>query len=90
MLSQEKEITAWMAGQTAESAIDFNAASADVEMEEQAEPEEEKPIMVGISDKVKSADVKTLMDMGFSKPVSEKSLFMTANKGVEKAMDWIN
>jgi len=28
--------------------------------------------------------------MGFSKNVSEKALFMTANKGVEKAMDWIN
>ena len=44
--------------------------------------------MVGISDKVKSSDVKTLMEMGFSKPVSEKALFMTGNKGVEKAMDW--
>ena len=27
--------------------------------------------------------------MGFSKNVSEKALFMTANKGVQPAMDWI-
>lgn len=46
--------------------------------------------MVAISDKVKSADAQTLQDMGFSKNVSEKALFMTGNKGVEKAMDWIN
>jgi len=29
------------------------------------------------------------MDMGFSKAVAEKALFMTQNKGVDKAMDWI-
>jgi len=27
--------------------------------------------------------------MGFSKAVAEKALFMTQNKGVDKAMDWI-
>lgn len=27
--------------------------------------------------------------MGFSKAVAEKSLFMTQQKGIEKAMDWI-
>jgi len=54
---EEKELTAWMAGQTADSAIDFNA---DVEMQVEAEAEPEEPPMVGISDKVKSGDVKTL------------------------------
>lgn len=30
------------------------------------------------------------MDMGFSKNVSEKALFLTQQKGVQKAMDWID
>lgn len=30
------------------------------------------------------------MDMGFSKNVSEKSLFLTQNASLENAMEWID
>ena len=34
--------------------------------------------------------VNTLMEMGISKAVSEKSLFLTQAKSIEPALDWIN
>ncbi len=43
-----------------------------------------------ISSHVKANLVEQLMDMGFSKTVAEKSLFLTQNAGTENALEWID
>ena len=48
-----------------------------------------EPPKQSISGMVDQGHVNQIMEMGFSKVVAEKSLFMTQSKGVEKAMDWI-
>lgn len=59
---------------------------ADVEMKEDAP--EEKPQGQSISGLVNQEYVVQIVDMGFTKVVAEKALFMT-QAGVEKAMEWI-
>jgi hypothetical protein len=51
--------------------------------------EEEQPKGKPIGPLVNQEFVSIIMEMGFTKPVAEKSLLFTANQSVEAAMDWI-
>lgn len=73
----------------AELVADVVTDVVDVEMSEEAKPEEEKPVGQSISSMVNQGHTNQIMEMGFTKIVAEKALFMT-QAGVEKAMDWIN
>ena len=44
---------------------------------------------MSISSMVNQQEVTTLMEMGFSKDVAEKALFLVQGGGVPKAMEWI-
>jgi uncharacterized UBP type Zn finger protein len=44
---------------------------------------------MGISDKVNEEFNAILQSQGFSKNVAEKAIFMTGNKSVEAALQWI-
>lgn len=44
---------------------------------------------MSISGHVNQEQVKTLMEMGMSKAVAEKALFMTQGVSIEKALEWI-
>jgi uncharacterized UBP type Zn finger protein len=58
---------------------------------EGGEPKSDAPAQEGesISSLVDAAKAQELQAMGYSKVVAEKSLFMTQNKSVEFAMNWI-
>ena len=48
----------------------------------------EQPRGQSISSLVNQEHVKNLIDMGYTKVVAEKALFLT-QAGIEKAMEWI-
>ncbi len=48
----------------------------------------DEPTGSSISSLVNQEHVQTIIDMGFTKVVAEKALFLTQS-GVEKAMEWI-
>jgi len=58
----------------------------------EAEQESKKQESQSISSYVNQEHVKTLMEMGFSKAVAEKALFLIMHQGggVEKALEWID
>lgn len=58
-------------------------------MTEEQKPQEETAQGQSISSMVNAGHVNQIVEMGFSKVVAEKALFLT-QAGVEKAMDWIN
>lgn len=78
--------------------IDQHCDDADFEAEyiikpeDEAEPmevEAEPPTGQSISTLVDQIVVSSLVEMGYSKNVAEKSMFMTQSKGIDKALEWI-
>lgn len=66
------------------------------EMKDESQPtdaaaatEAEAPQGQSISSMVNQSEVTMLMDMGFSRNVSEKACFMVQGAGIERAMGWI-
>ena len=59
--------------------------------EEEKKKEEGKKFEEGmsISPYVKAEFVQQLLDVGFSKTVAEKALYLTGGASVEKALEWI-
>ena len=51
--------------------------------------EEEQPQGKPISGMVNQEQVTMVMEMGFSRNVAEKAIFMAQGAGVERAMGWI-
>jgi hypothetical protein len=80
------DIMAWETDRTSDSP--FNFGQADVEMSEETH-EEPKQEGMSISSMVNQQEVTMLMDMGFTKNVAEKALFLVQGGGVPKAMEWI-
>ena len=72
--------------QSEESPFDWEVPQAE-EMKDESEPQQ---IQKSISSLVKQDEVTMIMDMGFSKIVAEKSLFMVQGGGIPKAMEWID
>ena len=65
----------------------------DVEMTDEDKKEGEEtsaPQQKSISSMVNQQEATMLQEMGFSKIVAEKALFMVQGGGVPKAMDWID
>jgi len=50
---------------------------------------QQEPQGVSISAMVNQEEVSSIMEMGFSKTVAEKALFLTQGGGVPKAFEWI-
>lgn len=64
-----------------------------MEIDESSQPaaatEPAQPQGQSISGMVNQQEVTMLMDMGFSRNVAEKAIFMVQGAGVERAMEWI-
>ena len=59
-------------------------------VEGEAAQAEEVPQGQSISGMVNQEHVTMIMDMGFSRNVAEKAIFMVQGAGVERAMEWID
>ena len=79
---QDPEIQAWEVDRTESSPFTFG--QTDVEMKDESQPQ-----TMSISSMVNQQEVTMLQDMGFSKDVAEKALFLVQGGGVPKAMEWI-
>ena len=62
----------------------------DTEMKDETQQEAAAPQGQSISSLVNQNEVNSLMEMGYSKNVAEKALFMNQNKGaIDSALEWI-
>lgn len=59
------------------------------EMKDESQPEIQAPQGQSISGMVNQQEVSMLIDMGFSRNVAEKAIFMVQGAGIERAMAWI-
>ena len=73
-----------------EDDIIFNTCLSMPVDEPQAAAEDQQPQGQSISGMVNQQEVSMIMDMGFSKNVAEKAVFMVQGAGVERALEWID
>lgn len=74
-LEKDAELLQFVDNQPSDGGVEFEA---------------EKPQGQSISSMVNQEEAKMLMEMGYSKAVAEKSLFLVQGGGVPKALDWID
>ena len=81
--SDPPQITGFKAGQTMEDEFSVTQGG-------DADMKDDQPQGQPISGMVDQTQVQTVMEMGFSKNVAEKALFMVQGGGISKAFDWID